>query len=129
MSKYLRLALLCRRAQRRGARPLPILAHGRPRLGSGVELSGQKVSLNTFESDDFYLLDATILGDAQYRRQRQPALDAAARRILSALTSSKTNLTILAVSARQYGQKYDYFYTVHGRNGNGVGGNMISVVT
>ena len=106
-----------------------------PAVGSGVDLSGQEISLNTFESDgDFYLLDATvfsgdalnIVDDANLRWTLEPNGE-----YLSALTSSSNQFDDpAAVSAHANMAKiYDYFYTVHGRNGiNGVGGNMISVV-
>ncbi len=106
-----------------------------PAVGSGIDLSGQETSLNTFESDgDFYLLDATIFSgdalnivdDANLRWTLEPDGE-----YLSALTSSSNQFDDpAAVSAHANMAKiYDYFYTVHGRNGiNGVGGNMISVV-
>ena len=106
-----------------------------PAVGSGVDLSGREVQLNTFESDgDFYLLDATIftggdlsiVDDTNLRWTLQPDGE-----FLSALTSSSNQFDDpAAVSAHANMAKiYDYFYTVHGRNGiNGVGGNMISVV-
>ena len=106
-----------------------------PAMGSGVDLSGQEISLNTFESDgDFYLLDATIFSgdalnivdDANLRWTLEPDGE-----YLSALTSSSNQFDDpAAVSAHANMAKiYDYFYTVHGRKGiNGAGGNMISVV-
>ena len=106
-----------------------------PAVGSGIDLSGQETSLNTFESDgDFYLLDATIFSgdalnivdDANLRWTLEPDGE-----YLSALTSSSNQFDDpAAVSAHANMAKiYDYFYTVHGRKGiNGAGGNMISVV-
>ena len=105
-----------------------------PAVGSGVDLSGQEVSLNTFESDgDFYLLDATIFsGDAlnivdnaNLRWTLQPDGE-----YLSALTSS-TNQFDDPQPCRPtpIWPKFTTTFTPHGRNGiNGVGGNMISVV-
>ena len=107
-----------------------------PTIGSGVDLYGQNVELNSYQSgSDFYLIDGSIatldsglspVGNSNLRWTMFPADG----NLNAFVNTSNVFDDPVAVSAHTNMAKvYDYFYNAHGRNGiDGLGGNMISAV-
>ncbi len=109
-----------------------------PVVGNGVNLDGETVELNTFESDgEFYLIDAsdappgfTLALQSNERTfvTMQPTGEANKYRYFSNRENYFADAA--AVSAHlNMGTVYNYFINTHSRDSiNGLGGNLISVV-
>ncbi|MGY8827798.1 MAG: PepSY domain-containing protein [Candidatus Latescibacterota bacterium] len=110
-----------------------------PVVGSGVNLAGETVELNTLQvSEEFVLFDAsntlpnfalgTLVGNDRGHRTMQPGTEAGT--VSYFVNNNNSFDDAAAVSAHlNMATVYDYFLNTHGRDGiNGAGGNMISVV-
>lgn len=108
-------------------------------VGSGVDLHGETVGLNTLQiGEQFVLFDASdalpsvaldrLVSNDRGHRTMQPGAEEGT---VSYLVSDDNVFDdAAAVSAHvNMAKVYDYFLNAHGRDGiNGLGGNMISVV-
>jgi bacillolysin len=110
-----------------------------PVVGSGVNLAGETVELNTLQiGEEFVLFDAsnalpgfalgTLVGNDRGHRTMQPGTEAGT--VSYFVNNNNSFDDAAAVSAHlNMATVYDYFLNTHGRDGiNGAGGNMISVV-